>query len=82
MSFKTLTINQENNKVGIKEEHFYGDEFLKFQIQKKNLNTYLSEQLFKWAEIFREFQRIAHYEKKGLKIYNKSSNSLIDSLKR
>ena len=32
--FKTLSVNQKNNRVGIKEEHFYGDEFLKFQIQK------------------------------------------------
>lgn len=82
--FKTLSVNQKNNRVGINEEHFYGDEFFEISNSKKVFKrTYLSNQLHKWAEIFREFERLSNYaDKRGIKIFNKSSYSLIDSLKR
>lgn len=82
--FKTLIVNQRNNYVGIEEQHFYGNEFFEISLSKHAMvKSTLSDQLSKWANIFKEFERLSHYASdKGVKLSNKSSYSLIDSINR
>jgi hypothetical protein len=82
--FKELEVNQETNEVGIIESHFYGTEFFPLFSGKKNkIKSSLSDQLFKWSCVFKDLEKIAQLgHELGVDIYNRSSRSYIDFLKR
>lgn len=82
--FKELEVNQSTNEVGIVEKHFYGEEFFPLYSSKKsNIPSSISDQLFKWARVFKDLEKIIKlgYDK-GVEIRNLSSKSYIDFINR
>lgn len=82
--FKGLEVNQEDNAVGIWEEHFYGKDFYpRYKDKEGRMPTTMSHELQMWSKVFWAFEVLnLFYVQNGVRVINKSSFSYVDAFKR